>query len=181
MALPYYQSFYYFLHVLIADRIRRRGLRRILEIGCGTGQLAACLLDQGIQEYVGLDIKPEFLALAKKNAPGARFVLGDARSSELYTQINHEVVVCTEMLEHIGDDLVVVSKFLPGKRCICSVPNFLYRNAHIRCFPDPEAVCERYGRYFADWDVTVLRSPRSDSDRFFLFEGVRNEEGLSRT
>src|SRR5436853_5595799 len=48
---PYPQSRYYFLWAVIVDRVRRSGLRRVLEIGCGPGQLAAFLLDQGVEQY----------------------------------------------------------------------------------------------------------------------------------
>ena len=36
----YTQSRYYFLWSVIADRLIRSGVRRVLELGCGTGQFA---------------------------------------------------------------------------------------------------------------------------------------------
>src|SRR5205085_1343346 len=104
--------------------IRRGGIRRVLEVGCGPGHLANLLLDQGVQEYVGLDFSPKAVAIARKVAPRARFLVGDARSSELYSRFDYDAVICTEVLEHIEDDGLVVSQFRPGTRCLCSVPNF---------------------------------------------------------
>src|SRR3954470_5945344 len=75
---PYQDSPYYFLWSVIVDRIRRDGLRRVLEIGCGTGQLAAFLLDQGIDSYVGIDFSAKAVEYARGNAPRGRFDVGDA-------------------------------------------------------------------------------------------------------
>jgi SAM-dependent methyltransferase len=170
----YAESFYYFLWAVIADRIRRAGFRRVLEIGCGPGQLAAFLLEQGVTEYTGLDFSPAAIALARKHAPRGTFVVGDARSPEIHASAAHDVVICTEVLEHIEKDLLVVSNFSPGKRCLCSVPNFPYES-HVRHFADARAVADRYGWLFRDLDVMTFPSPRSRTDLFFLLDGVRND------
>jgi SAM-dependent methyltransferase len=170
----YAQSRYYFLWCVIADRIRRSGARRVLEIGCGPGQLAAFLLDQGVREYTGLDFSPKAIAIARQNAPAGRFVVGDARSPEIHGQVQHDALLCTEVLEHIEEDLQVVSRFTPGKRCYCSVPSFPFPS-HVRNFGDAGEVAARYGPYFHDLDVLTLISPSCATDRFYLFEGVRND------
>jgi SAM-dependent methyltransferase len=170
----YPKSFYYFMWTVIADRVRRSGLRRVLEIGCGPGQLAAFLFEQGIQSYVGLDFSATAINLARQLAPQGRFVVGDARSPAIHRETEHELLICTEVLEHIQDDLLVVSHFLPSKRCICSVPSFPYES-HVRHFATVDEVRQRYGPFFQDLDIMTFRSPNSDTDRFYLFDGVRND------
>lgn len=170
----YTQSSYYFLWTVIGDRIHRAGIGRILEIGCGPGQFAQLLFDQGIESYTGLDFSPKAIEMARASVPRGRFVVDDARTSDLYSQVEHEAIICTEVLEHIPDDLVVVSRFGPGKRCLCTVPNFPYES-HVRHFEDGAAVASRYQRFFRDFDVVTLRSPAAADVRYFLFEGVRNE------
>jgi trans-aconitate 2-methyltransferase len=54
----------------------RRG-ERILDVGCGTGQLTAEIACCGAQ-VTGLDNSPDMLADARKNFPDLGFVLGDA-------------------------------------------------------------------------------------------------------
>ena len=49
--------------------------KRVLEIGCGSGHLANRLMADF--DYVGMDISPDMLALARLNAPGATFIQGD--------------------------------------------------------------------------------------------------------
>jgi ubiquinone/menaquinone biosynthesis C-methylase UbiE len=46
--------------------------RRVLEVGCGTGRLAAALADQGTQVWA-VDPAPEMVAQARRNAPSVRF------------------------------------------------------------------------------------------------------------
>ncbi|MEJ7636570.1 MAG: class I SAM-dependent methyltransferase [Singulisphaera sp.] len=159
------------------DRIRRGGIRQILEIGCGPGQLAALLGEQGVTGYVGLDFSPQAIAMARENVLGARFVVGDARSPRVHDEVEHDSVICTEVLEDLGDDLRVVSGFRPGKRCFCSVPSFT-DPSHVRHFRDAAEVVARYGPFFRDLDVASFASPRSDPHArydFFLFDGVRND------
>ena len=176
----YPESSYYFLWTVIADRLRRADIRRVLEIGCGSGQLAQLMLDQGVEQYVGVDFSPKAIALARKVAPGIQFEVGDARSAAIYSQYEYDAVICTEVLEHIEVDLVVVSQFPPGKRCLCSVPNFPFES-HVRHFQNVEEVADRYGSYFDGLDIIALKSPTCSMDKFFLLDGVRNQHVFSGT
>jgi trans-aconitate methyltransferase len=49
---------------------------RILDVGCGTGQLTADIAKQGTQ-VVGLDNSANMIGQARQNYPGLAFVLGD--------------------------------------------------------------------------------------------------------
>jgi SAM-dependent methyltransferase len=55
---------------------------RILELGCGTGQVTARLLAAGA-DVVAVDALPAMLDRARTRAPRARFVEGDAITSEV--------------------------------------------------------------------------------------------------
>jgi 2-polyprenyl-3-methyl-5-hydroxy-6-metoxy-1,4-benzoquinol methylase len=178
----YNQSFYYFLWVIIADRLRQAGIRRVFEIGCGSGQLAAVLFEQGIEHYIGLDFSPGAIAMARQNATKGRFMVGDARTTTLHAEVEHDVVICTEVLEHIEDDLAVLGRFSPGKRCLFSVPNFDHES-HVRRFRSADAVVGRYGFLFQDLDVMTLTSPNTSPEEsclFFLADGVRNDRAIVR-
>jgi len=174
-AIPYWQSHYYFLWSVIADRIRSARLRRVLDIGCGPGQLAACLFEMAeIEAYVGLDFSNQAIAMARQACPRGQFVVGDARTTSIHAEAAHDVVVCTEVLEHLPEDLEVVKSFTPRKRCLCTVPNFPWES-HVRHFKSAEQVAARYAPYFDGLDVHAMRV--SEPNVFFLMDGVRNAFG----
>jgi SAM-dependent methyltransferase len=170
----YNDSPYYFLWAVIADRVRRNRLNTVFEVGCGTGQLAALLFDQGIAEYAGFDFSSEAIALARQAAPYGRFWVADARDRTLYAEIACDVLICTEVLEHIDEDLEVVAGFPDGTRCVFSVPNH-DSQGHVRFFDDVAGVEGRYGRYFGSLDIAELRTAGSQTHRIFLADGYRND------
>jgi 2-polyprenyl-3-methyl-5-hydroxy-6-metoxy-1,4-benzoquinol methylase len=168
----YTQSAYYFLWTVIADRMPPSAA--VLEIGCGTGQLASFLVERGLASYLGFDFSPQAVALAKGRSPSLEFVVDDARYSGLLDRPDYNVVVCTEVLEHIEADLEVLRRVRPGTRCFLTVPNFPYPS-HVRHFESAEAVSLRYGELFHDHQVTEF-AVNPSGDRFFLLDGVRNNE-----
>lgn len=57
--------------------------KRILDAGCGLGDLYKFFLSKKIPiEYMGVDIVPNFVELARERFPNARFMLGDMTSPE---------------------------------------------------------------------------------------------------
>lgn len=68
---------------LVAE-LRARGTRRglVVELGCGSGILAARLGRAGY-DVLGVDVSPAMLRLARRAAPGARFVLASLHEASL--------------------------------------------------------------------------------------------------
>lgn len=71
---------------------------RILDLCCGTGQLAALLVARGYA-VTGLD-SPGQIALARANAPGAEFIVDDARSFQV-SEVFDAVVSTSDALNHL--------------------------------------------------------------------------------
>ncbi len=69
----------------VVDPLCRLGLDqlvpgdRVLDVCCGTGQLAAAPTERGF-EVVGVDGSEAMIALARLNAPAATFLVADART-----------------------------------------------------------------------------------------------------
>lgn len=53
--------------------------RSVIEIGCGTGQLAQELSENGITDYLGVDIAPEMISIARQKFKnkGFKFIATD--------------------------------------------------------------------------------------------------------
>ena len=66
----------------LVELLAPRAGERILDLGCGTGQLTAEIAAAGA-EVVGLDSSPEMLGQARQNYPHLKFVLADATSFRL--------------------------------------------------------------------------------------------------
>ena len=170
--VPYWQSQYYFLWCVLAERIRAAGIKRVVDIGCGPGQFAACLFGlTEIETYAGLDFSKQAVAMAKRVCPRGHYVVDDATTTTLHQDIPHDLVTCTEVLEHVPADHLVLNRFKPGVRCLCTVPNFPYPS-HVRHFKSAAEVLDRYGQFFDRPDVWLLR--KSSEDVFFLLDGIRN-------
>src|SRR5262245_44780668 len=174
-AAPYWESEYLFLWSVLADRIRSAKARRVLDIGCGSGQFASCLFGLiPLDAYTGLDFSAQAVAMAARACPQGTLVVGDATTTKVHDEVAHDILTCTEVLEHVPADHLVIERFKPGTRCLCTVPNFPHET-HVRHFTSVEQVAERYGRFFNDLDVWALR--RSPSQIFFVLDGTRNTRG----
>lgn len=171
-ARHYTASPYYIVWTVLIDRIRRRQSRRILEIGCGPGQLASAI-DEAVdlQSYVGLDFSPVAIGLARKACPGLTFHCEDAMTTGLLSSVDYDLVVSTEFLEHVEADRAVIGRTRPGTAFLATVPNFPYVS-HVRHFESPAAVAERYGEYFDDFSVVDIKAS-AQGKTFFVMEGRR--------
>ena len=127
----------------------------ILEIGCGAGQFANMLFDNGFTNYVGFDYAAEGVALAKQNNPerAGQFVVGDAFQTELMEK-EYGLVICFEVLEHVQNDLTLLQRIRPGTRMLLSVPNFS-DPYHVRYFKSEDEVRERYDQVVRISDISV--------------------------
>lgn len=149
---------------------------KILEVGCGPGQLARMLMDKAEpRAYVGFDFSPVAVSLARQNVPHVRVEVADARTTNLYTSTDFGTVICTEVLEHITDDLLVLSRIPAGRQVLATVPDFDW-DSHVRHFATRQEVIDRYGHMFHQLEVTE-HSHSGDltghNGVFFLLNGIR--------
>jgi 2-polyprenyl-3-methyl-5-hydroxy-6-metoxy-1,4-benzoquinol methylase len=158
----------------VCDRIAPGS--EVLEIGCGPGQLARMLLDRAIPGgYVGFDFSPAAIELAKRNLPGGRVEVAEPRTTTLFSTASYQVVVCTEVLEHIVDDLAVLDRIPPGTQVLATVPNFDY-DSHVRFFRSIQQVRERYSGHFTSLEISEhCHAGDAVGARgiFYLLNGIR--------
>lgn len=137
--LPYFQVF-----ETVNDYLKTTINHKILEIGCGTGQLAHYLYDQGYKDYRGFDFSTVAVQKAKELSP-QNFFVGDALDKNNYTG-EYNIVLAIEILEHLKDDIGIIKLIRPGTEFIFSFPNFNDK-AHVRFFKKPQDILNRYSEY----------------------------------
>lgn len=157
--LPYRHSAYFPLFRKVLREVKRYGADDVLEVGCGTGAFAHLLMDRSHIRYQGFDFSAVAIkkAAARTGRPSSFFV-GDATSSESYGSHTPKCIVCTEVLEHIEDDLHAISHWPSGTHCVCSVPNF-DAATHVRYFRSEAEVLARYGEQIEIESVVRIRKP----------------------
>lgn len=172
-AKPFWQSRYYFIWTVICDRLKQAGNNRLLEIGCGSGQFSVLLHRDGFANYLGLDISSEAIRQARiKDLAPFEFEVADALTTDYFDSFDYDSIVCTEVLEHVEQDLELVSRNRSGTRCLCTVPNFPY-TSHVHHFENEQQVHERYSPFFSDLTVWSIPGSHKPGILYFLVDGVR--------
>lgn len=143
----------------------------IVELGCGTGQLAHYLYDEGFKNYIGLDFSREALEIAGSFSKQTfaevdiRYGLSKVLKERNLTEGKTLVFIATEVLEHIRFDRELIEEIPIGSGVIISVPSF-DDIAHVRYFKTGAEVAERYGDLIDFTYGTVM-------DRLLIGAGVR--------
>lgn len=116
-----------FISESIAEFVGRSGLA-ILDFGCGRGWMSLFLSPFGT--VTGVDFSPVGIEFAREHyGEHAEFVLADTASPTLGLPADgrFDVVVCSEVIEHVPDHLALldqISGFLrPGGWCMLTTPN----------------------------------------------------------
>lgn len=137
----YRDSFYYVHWTQVIRFLERLHKPKILEIGCGTGQLAEYIYKEGFRDYIGFDFSPKAIKMAKTRTP-FEFFVGNALDPASYKK-DYDTVVCLEVLEHIQEDKAVLKNIKRGTKLIFSVPNF-GGPSHVRWFRTERSLKARY-------------------------------------
>lgn len=156
--LPYWRSPYYPVFTAVLKELRRKKVRRILEVGCGNGALAHMIISKTNIDYRGFDFSP--VAIRKAGARTKHpefFFVADARDRSAYVG-DYDCIICTEVLEHLEADLEVISIWNVGLIYICSLPNF-HSKTHVRYFESEEDVEKRYGCLLEIKTIVKVKRP----------------------
>lgn len=111
----------------LLDPLVRSGARCV-DVGCGDGRGAGAWLSARGCDYVGLDVSPNAVEMARQLGLDARVIVDPARlplGDDLF-----DVALCTEVFEHLFEPHLVAADILrvlkPGGVLIATVPNTVY-------------------------------------------------------
>jgi len=83
--------------------------KSVLEIGCGTGNLALHFRQNGL-DYCGLDLSKEMIAIAKTKAPGCIFIERDMRNFQLEKPVQ-SIIITARSISYLLSNKDVNSTF----------------------------------------------------------------------
>lgn len=86
---------------LVNEFARPEAGARILEIGCGPGTIVGHLPPS---DYLGFDLSPEYIELARKRFPKARFLCERVSQFSLANEQSFDVVLAIGIVHHLEDE-----------------------------------------------------------------------------
>lgn len=110
--------------------------RKVLELGCGTGDLLASLEPS---RGLGVDFSPEMTALARKKHPGLEFLEQDVH--DLDPGEKFDVVILSDLVNDLWD----VQQVLKNARRACHDRTRIILNFYSQLWEKPLKAAERFG------------------------------------
>src|SRR5215211_3553404 len=114
----------YELITKLVTALKREGTFRILDAGCGTGQMTKQL--EGIGEAVGMDSAVEAIAYAQSR--GVERLVRGSITAPPFAEGSFDCVLALDVIEHVDDDLGILTSLFrvikPGGHLIITVPAF---------------------------------------------------------
>jgi len=126
---------------------------KILDLGCGPGHLAQLLTPDKCKCYTGVDFSETALMqarIANADHHAALFLNHNLLDLPAHLFGGVDIVILSEVLEHIEDDFAVLKQIPTGMRLAISVPN-TNADSHVRLFNTAQDIYDRYG--------TIMRIP----------------------
>ncbi|MDO7252501.1 class I SAM-dependent methyltransferase [Helicobacter cappadocius] len=165
---PYYPGWKYALKILQDFGMQKA---KVLDIGCGNGAFAKMLYENNILSYEGIDFSDEGLKIAREQIPSwsEYFIKEDIFESKIFEK-NFTHIIIFEVLEHINDDIRLLSKIKPKTTIIGSIPNF-HSEGHIRIFEDITEIKKRYEPMIKILDFFELKL--NEESKIFYFKAIK--------
>jgi SAM-dependent methyltransferase len=141
------------LHAAVLDAADVVGGTTLLDLGCGTGELARAATQRGAR-VTGVDLDPAAVALAARAVPEARFAVGDAQDLGPVDALGgpFAVVAGVQLLTHVVNPLKLLREAarvaVPGGTLVMTV----WGREH-------ECDVRVFGEALAPWLPTPRRPP----------------------
>lgn len=132
---------YYNLWAKIIDFLTTE--ERVIDFGCGVGQFSKLAVKNRINYILGIDFSDFAISKAKEDNPDIQFMCKNLYDEDIFLMKDFDTAIFCEVLEHISDDIGVISKIPSGKRVIITLPTF-NAESHVRYFLNTKEISDRY-------------------------------------
>ena len=153
----FHESNYWSIWSRIIDLISKDNHKNILEIGCGSGQLALAVKSlTNTNDYVGIDFSAQAISIARSHVPEYNFIVGDVLVHEIVQDPSFDLVICTEVLEHLDEDLFLLSRINRNTKILATVPDY-DSASHVRYFNETDDVEKRYSKHIYNIEIEPIK------------------------
>lgn len=150
-----YGPFSRHLRRILKDVIRPLRFESVLDVGCGEGSFLAELQKEfPAVKLSGIDVSSSAIAAARELVPGGVFEVVDILGKPLNEKF--DLVVCSEVLEHLSDDVAAIKNLrqMTSKYLLVSAPQGRMREfetdfGHVRNYERGELVAKLEANGFA--------------------------------
>ncbi len=99
---------------VLSDNVELSG-KKLLDVGCGTGDLFGFLINQGLDvDYYGIDILEKMIDRAREIYPDGRFFTGDIFKESNFSKKQFDIVFCSGIFNlNMGDNESFLKEALP--------------------------------------------------------------------
>jgi len=158
----------------VLNKINKK--HRIGDFGCGPGQFIELAVRAGYEVSFGIDFSKVALKMASnRNISNTQLIFGDLNDHVLINSVypKYEVAVICEVLEHISDDVELLSKLGSNKLVVFTVPNYTAKT-HVRFFKNKKEIKERYSSVVDIATINTIKIfPKTESkSAIFVVSGI---------
>jgi len=159
------KSLYFPLWDYILNLINSK--ERIVDFGCGGGCLIKLAFQRKLNVMMGVDFSKEAIKRAKNINPEHSdiFIVGDLYDKKIYDKVKFDTAILSEVLEHLENDLGILTYFQKNTHIIISIPKY-DSPAHVRYFKNGRGVIHRYEDLI---NIKSIKSVRS----FFVVDSYK--------
>lgn len=101
-------------HDFFVDRIAAED--RVLDVGCGIGEVAADIAARSGASVTGIDFDPAMLAVARAAHVSSRLAFVEADALDYRPKEDYDVVVLSNVLEHVADRVSLLTQLAERTR-----------------------------------------------------------------
>ena len=107
-----YHTCYTQLYLFVKNLLQKE--EKILELGCGTGQFAEILINEGYNYKFGIDFSEYAIQLSKERCKINLFMKYDLYDLEI-SKIDFDTIIALEVFEHLENDIKIINS-IPSKK-----------------------------------------------------------------
>ncbi|MBE7440642.1 MAG: class I SAM-dependent methyltransferase [Spirochaetales bacterium] len=102
---------------------------RVLDLGCGSGNLAFLCAELGVVDYTGIDLSEENIAICRNDFPRYQFAVSDILAYLQNSNREYDIVLMSHVMEHfsLNEALTILqeikNRITPGGFFVNIMPN----------------------------------------------------------